>query len=212
MNYQLIIASVVIILLLYLSFKFRNNKEKFEGDLNIVLGNRETLHHPKIYNLKVFFGFMDHFMINYNKPGDHINGQIDEGKFILLNINNIMQTLNFLIYETEFNFYKRLLENSYYESYYLDNTDRYNGDNNNLLVYDHINKINILVSLSALKEIIQMRNNNDISLFNDIYDQTEIEIFDTYFMGPVKSLVNSIISIGNTTIYINYIRNLNGLR
>ena len=67
---------------------------------------------------------------------------------------------------------------------------------------------NIKFLIAALKDIIELSNTGDISRFDDIYGQTEIEIFDFYFYKPVKSMVKSMIAIGNTKSYIQYKRSL----
>lgn len=202
MDYFILIFILIIIIAIY----FIGRVEHF----SVVLGNRETLHYPKIYNLRKFFGFIDYYtMIRSKKEGDLL-----QQDFIIYHIKNIFQILKFLVYNQEYNFYNRILENAYYESYYLDDDsdDRngYNNERNNLLIYDNFDKTNIMVNLRALKDVIELSNTNDISRFDDIYDQTEIEIFDVYFIKPVKSMVQSMIAIGSTKTYIEYMRLLKG--
>ena len=217
MNYLIVIIIVVIILLcLYICVCFRQ-KESF----NVILNNKDIMQYPKKYNLKHFFEFMDYFVVNYNDINSiyHIDNTDDTKKDILTNINYIMAFLNFIIYNKEHNFYNRILENSNAESYYMNTYDKindkyqknYNHSKNNLLVYDYNKKINIMVNLHALKDIIEIRNTGDINMFNDIYDQTEIEIFDNYFWKPIKYMINSMILIGNTQIYVKYMTKLNDL-
>jgi hypothetical protein len=193
--FTMIIAVVIIIIIIV--YMLQKKQELFK----VILGSRSTLHYPKIFDLKIFFDFIDYFMTHY-KDIDIVTIQ---KTFILDNIENIMNILNYIVYNEEYNYYKIMMANSYDESYYLYNDEKYNYTKN-LLIYNHFNKSNISINLQTLKDIIDLTNTNDINVFSDIYNQTDVDNFYIFFIEPIKSMIKSIISIGSSEYYIRYMR------
>lgn len=212
-NYKFIIVvllAIFIMLFVYI-FSYAPYSEHFEmliGDDNLGLVSRVNLVH--------FFQFVDYFQatdLNKDDKQESINSETD---YIKNNILLLLKMLHFIILNNdEDNYYSRYVVMKNNNSTHLQVIPDHSFpklvrtidlDPNNISVHNYYTQENVNVNLLALKMLLELIHHNDPNEFKGIYLPSELPVFNTEFMVPLKIIKRSILHIVNTKSYKEFLK------